>query len=217
MIKVILLDFDGVIVESVNIKTEAFGELFQQYKNLVDKIVQYHLQNNAISRFIKFKHIYENILGKEYNEKIGKELGKKFSKIVFQKVVECPSVVGAEEFLKTFSKIYPIYLISATPQRELKGIVAKRNIKNYFKKVFGSPPGNKVEHIIKALGNEKANPKEAISIGDMIEDYRVAQKTGVQFVGRKSIEDFGEIDAPIFPDMKGVKKWIEDKIKKENI
>jgi len=90
MIKVILLDFDGVIVESVDIKTAAFRELFQQHKNLVDKIVQYHLQNNAISRFIKFKHIYEDILGKKYNEKVEKELGKKFSKIVFQKVVKCP-------------------------------------------------------------------------------------------------------------------------------
>jgi len=42
----------------------------------------------------------------------------------------------------------------------------------------------------------------------MLEDYKAAQKTGVQFVGRKSVEDFGKIDAPIFSDMKGVEKWI---------
>lgn len=59
MIEVIILDFDGVVVESVDIKTEAFRELFQEYEN-VDDIVQYHLQNNAISRFIKFKYIYES-------------------------------------------------------------------------------------------------------------------------------------------------------------
>ena len=131
------------------------------------------------------------------------------------KVVECPFVLGAEEFLKTFSKICPIYLISATPEEELKGIVVKRNINDYFKRVFGSPPGNKVEHIIRALGNENIDPKEAMYVGDMIEDYKVAQKAGAQFIGRKNVEDFGKIDAPVFSDMKGVKKWLENKIIKK--
>ncbi len=61
MIRVIILDFDGVVAESVDIKTEVFWELFQEHEN-VDDIVQYHLQNNAILRFMKFKHIYDNFL-----------------------------------------------------------------------------------------------------------------------------------------------------------
>ena len=107
MIKLIFLDFDGVIVESVEIKTEAFRTLFQNYPH-ADDIYNYHLKNNAISRFLKFTYIYETILGKEYNEEIGEKLSKQYSEIVFRGVVECPMVAGAEEFLKTLSKIYPI-------------------------------------------------------------------------------------------------------------
>lgn len=210
ILKIIILDFDGVIVESVNIKTEAFRELFKEYEN-VDDIIQYHLQNNAISRFIKFKYIYENFLGKEYNEEIERQLNREFSKIVFKKVVECPFVVGAEEFLGTFSKMYPIYLISATPQEELGRIVAKRNIRSYFKEVWGTP-GTKQEFVKKALENENANSEEAIYIGDMIEDYGVAQKTGVQFIGRENVESLDGFNIPVFPDMRGIKEWIQNKI-----
>lgn len=127
MIKTIILDFDGVVAESVDIKTEAFRELFKEYKDLIDDIGKYHLQNNAISRFIKFKYIYENFLGEEYTEEVEKELGKRFWEIVFRKVVECPFVVGAEDFLKKFSKTRPIYLVSATPQEELARILTRRN------------------------------------------------------------------------------------------
>lgn len=212
MLKIIIIDFDGVIVESVNIKTEAFRELFKEYKDLVDDIVQYHLQNNAISRFIKFKYIYEHFLGKEYNKEIEKEVGKKFSEIVFRKVVECPFVVGAEKFLKIFSKMYPIYLISATPPEELERIVAKRNIEGYFKEVWGSSPGNKVDFIKRAIENENVKAEEVVYIGDMVEDFKIAQKTGVLFVGRKNVESFAGFSIPVFPDLVGIKEWVQNKI-----
>lgn len=215
MIKIIILDFDGIVVESVDIKTGAFRELFHEYEN-VDDIVQYHLQNNAISRFIKFKYIYGNFLGKEYTEETEREIGKKFSEIVFQKVVECPFVVGAEEFLKTFSNTYPIYLLSATPQVELERIVAKRDIQSYFKSVWGTP-GTKVDLIKKALVSENAKPVETIYVGDMVEDYRIAKNVGVQFVGRRNVESFDAFNIPIFPDMTGIRKWVQDKIEDRNV
>lgn len=214
MVKIIILDFDGVVVESVDIKTKAFRELFQEYQN-VEEIVQYHLRNNAISRFIKFKYIYENLLGREYNEEVEKELGKKFSEIVFQKVVECPFVLGAEEFLKTFSNTHPIYLVSATPQEELDRIVAGRNLRGYFKKVWGNPPGNKVDFIERALKNEKAKVEEAVYIGDMREDFEIAQRTGILFVGRRNKESFDGLNIPEFPDMVGIMEWIKNKAEAE--
>jgi len=84
MIKTIILDFDGVIVESVDIKTDAFKELFKKYTDKFEQIINYHLKNNALSRYIKFKFIYEDILKKDYTENVKKELGKAFSNIVFQ-------------------------------------------------------------------------------------------------------------------------------------
>ena len=53
--KVVILDFDGVILDSVNIKTEAFKEIFNRESKVIqNKIVNYHLKNGGISREKKF-------------------------------------------------------------------------------------------------------------------------------------------------------------------
>lgn len=208
MIKVIILDFDGVIIESVNIKTEAFRELFQEYSDNIDEIMRYHLDNNALSRYIKFKHIWENILGKNYTPEVKEQLGRKFSDIVYYKVLECNYVDGATDFLQFFSGEKPMYLVSNTPQKELDQIVENRNLKQFFKHVFGSPPGNKIDFIKKAMERENVKPDEVLYIGDMVEDYNIAEKTGVNFVGRENIESFDHLNIPHFSNLLQIKEWV---------
>lgn len=208
LIKTIILDFDGVIIESVDIKTEAFKELYKNHPKKINEIIQYHLDNNALSRFIKFKYITENILNEKYDNDVKEKLGKNFSEIVFNKVVECPNVNGSEEFLKYFSKKYPLYIASNTPQKELEEIIQKRKLTKYFKKIFGSPPGNKINFIQEAIKNENAKENEVIYIGDMIEDFRIAQKTGVNFIGRKNVENLDVLNIPNFSSLTEIKEWI---------
>ncbi|MEM4258246.1 MAG: HAD hydrolase-like protein [Candidatus Thermoplasmatota archaeon] len=215
MLKLIIMDFDGVIIESVDLKTEAFRELFQEYHEYIDDIIDYHVRHHAFSRYVKFKYIYENILKKPYTPEVERDLGQRFSYIVYQKVVTCPYVPGALEFLKFFAPRYPIYLASNTPQQELERIVAERKIQQYFKRVFGSPPGNKIEFIHTALTAEHAQPQQAIYIGDMREDYNVARKTGVKFIGRKNIESFDDFCVPNFPNLLDIKEWIVRDIKEK--
>ena len=209
VIKVIVLDFDGVIVESVGIKTEAFRELFRDSPQ-VEEIYQYHLANNALSRFEKFPYICENILGRKYTEEIGMELSRRYSELVFQKVVDCPMVNGAAEFLQTLSVTHPLYLVSTTPQDDIVRLVKARGLHGYFKEVWGIPPGDKVGYIRRALEIEKAKPIECVYVGDMLEDFRIAQRAGVTFVGRENTESFAGLDAPVFPDMTGIMEWIKN-------
>ena len=59
MIKNIIFDFDGVVLDSVPVKTEAFIKLFQSYeKQHVDKLIEYHLKNGGKSRYLKIKYFY---------------------------------------------------------------------------------------------------------------------------------------------------------------
>jgi len=46
MIKAIIFDFDGVLVESVDIKTKAFAGLFEhEGDSIVRRVVAYHIKN----------------------------------------------------------------------------------------------------------------------------------------------------------------------------
>mgnify|MGYP006077874289 FL=1 len=51
-IKAIIFDYDGVIAESVNVKTEAFAELYKPYgTDIVQKVIKHHEANGGVSRF----------------------------------------------------------------------------------------------------------------------------------------------------------------------
>ena len=53
----IIFDFDGVITDSVNIKKEAFAELYSKYGSRIQKkVVNHHLEHGGISRFDKIKY-----------------------------------------------------------------------------------------------------------------------------------------------------------------
>ena len=48
MIRGIAFDFDGVLVESVDVKTKAYARLFEEYgEGVVSRVVDYHLTNGG--------------------------------------------------------------------------------------------------------------------------------------------------------------------------
>ena len=206
-IKTIILDFDGTIVESVGIKDSAFKILFSEYPEHLERIMEYHLANNATVRFDKFKHITENILKKEYNEDMEKLLSRRFSELVFKRIVECPYVQGTEDFLNYFREKVPLYLASASPAEELEKILEARDLKKYFKNVYAIP-WVKMDVIQDILKRENILPEEAVFIGDAFEDYEAARLTNVFFIGRDSNKSFHGADIPVYESMFDIKEFL---------
>ena len=89
MIKAIILDFDGVILESCEIKTQAFRKLFEDYPEHVNTIVKYHRHHGGVSRYKKITYFYNNILKQPLNDEKLEELGKRFSRLVLDEVKRC--------------------------------------------------------------------------------------------------------------------------------
>ena len=202
-IKVIVFDLDGVLIESADIKTEAFRELFAGYPAHIDEIIQYHVENAGISRYVKFKYIYENFLEETYDYTIEKILDKKFKNLVLDKIITCPCVGGTIEFLNIYCKMYPLYIVSGTPDDELKEIVEKKNLGDYFFNIFGSSK-SKSEWLEIIIKNEKIQPNNLLFIGDAMSDYLAALTMNTLFIGRHSGNDDN-----IFP-MKNILTIIDD-------
>lgn len=181
-VKAILFDFDGVIVDSVNIKTEAFRELFSDEKKHIQKIEDFHLANGGMSRFKKFEIIHRDILQKPLSDKQLKELGERFSQLVEQKVKECEYIPGAFEFIQKYSQQIPLFVASGTPQDELQSITAQRGLTMYFKEIHGTPRG-KPEIIRDILSRYALRAEEMPFIGDAINDYKASLETKSPFYG----------------------------------
>jgi phosphoglycolate phosphatase-like HAD superfamily hydrolase len=183
MLKAIIFDFDGVIVESVAVKTDAFRRLFAQYPEHHDEILTYHKINGGISRYVKFQYIYDKILKQPLSEAQSKQLGERFTQYALEEVLAAPFVDGAEAFLKKYHDRLKLFIVSGTPQDEMCLITHKRELDQYFKGVYGSPRSKReLSQLI--LKDHLLAAQDVIFVGDSINDYDGAVGAGVTFVGR---------------------------------
>ncbi|MBF0384964.1 MAG: HAD family hydrolase [Candidatus Omnitrophica bacterium] len=182
-IKSIVFDFDGVIFESVEAKTEAFRALFADYPDQLKDIVQVHLDNGGTSRYRKFEIIFRAVLKKELTEKENKLLGERFTELCYEKVFNAEYVPGAYEFLEKYYKKLLLFVATGTPHDEMLSIIKGRKMEKYFNGVFGSPTTKKeiIENVMSKYGLE---PDDLIFIGDSVNDYDAARETGLRFIGR---------------------------------
>lgn len=213
--KIIVFDFDGVIIESADIKTRAFRQLFSDYPDYVEAIVAYHENNVGISRFEKFRYIYTTFLSKSLSNPEEQALGIKFSELVLEEVLQCRYVPGALEFLRDYCSQYPFYVASGTPDDELKQIVKVRRLAKFFQGVYGSPMKKPaiLENIMKSLSMP---PSSILFVGDGMSDYEAAYKTGIGFVGRcgnGQQNPFAGLNIPIVNDLFGLDLFLKKFIK----
>lgn len=182
--KAFFFDFDGVIVDSLDVKTEAFGELFSKYgKDISRKVIDYHCKNGGISRYEKFRYYYKNFLNKKIGQKTINRLDEDFSKTVVKKVAVVPFIKGALDLIRLLNKNEKYcFIISATPQKEMRRIAKLRNIDLLFKSIVGSP-GNKCDNLKYLLAKYSIDPAQAVYFGDARSDYEAATANNVDFLG----------------------------------
>ena len=189
MIKSIIFDFDGVILDSVDAKGDAFFELFKDKGKEIQKISkEYHYNNLGISRYVKIDHILKKYLIKEITKK--QIYLENFEIIVSSKVKNSKCIYGIKNFLEKNYKIYNFFISSATPTDELLEIIKYKKFSKYFIEIMGSPM-SKIDHIkyIKKKYNYKKN--EVLFIGDTNNDYLSAYNSRIIFIGVKNkYEDF---------------------------
>jgi phosphoglycolate phosphatase len=203
MLKAIVFDFDGVILESVDIKTRAFRELFKDYPEHLERIVNLHLDNTGTSRFDKFEIICSDYIGRPADHGELKRLGEAFSRFVYGEILHCPFVPGAYQFLERRAKQYHMYVASATPQDEIRDIVKQRELDVFFQGVYGSPR-TKGEILRGIVFECQLRPTEVVFIGDAMSDYRNAREVCIPFIGRAP-----KGQSSLFPE-EGVISIVED-------
>lgn len=180
----IVFDFDGVLVESVDVKGEAFAALYEADGVAVQARVRaYHDAHGGVSRFEKIRLFEEEYCGRPADEARVNALADRFSEIVERRVVEAKAVAGAMEFLRAHDGGVPLYVASATPQEELRRIVRKRGMDGFFAEVLGSPRKKDVllADIIARRGYDAAR---VLMVGDAITDYNAAISCDTAFLGR---------------------------------
>ena len=197
MVQAIIFDFDGVILESGQVKTEAFKTLFSQFPDHCDEALAFHLASRGLSRHRQLEHIVNNVIKLSPAEGVVDRLARRFGEIVVSKMRVCPFVEGAVEFLDHWVGRLPLYVASLNPQEELDAIVQARGLAKYFHRVVGGT-GDKAEILSTLVAECGLDPSRTLFIGDTLGDYRAAVEMEMRFVGRKIESRFAALGVPIF-------------------
>jgi len=183
-IEAIFFDFDGVIKDSVEVKSDAFEQLFLPFgKEISKKVRAHHEKNGGISRYDKLP-VYIGWTGQDLTQEIVDKYAKNFSDLVKQKVVNSKWVPGVLDYLDSAYN-QRFFLVTATPQQEIEYILVSLKIKHFFKEVFGSPT-KKVDAINSILKKYSISFEKSIMIGDSSSDYNAASANGIKFVLRRT-------------------------------
>ena len=209
MIKCLIFDFDGVISDSVHIKTLIFKEMYLHYgRGIAKKVENYHLNNGGMSRFQKFKYFEEIILKKKCSNRKINCLSKEFESKVKHRVIKASYIKGAKKFLNANYKKYKCFISTGTPQREIIEILKEKNIKHLFKEIYGSPESKK-NHIKKIIKKYSFKKKEILFLGDSRNDYEAAFDQNINFVavGKDNFFKKKKIDKLI--DLRELSRYLE--------
>jgi phosphoglycolate phosphatase-like HAD superfamily hydrolase len=182
--KVIFWDFDGVIKDSIEVKTQAFVRLFEPFgPEVALRVREHHEANGGMSRFDKLP-IYLRWAGKEPCASSVKVFCEQFSQLVLQGVIDAPWVPGAETFLRSNPHRQTFILVSATPLEELEQILSALALRGCFAGVFGAPTHKKEAIRISLTGLEN-DCQDCLMIGDARSDLEAAEANQVPFLLRR--------------------------------
>jgi phosphoglycolate phosphatase-like HAD superfamily hydrolase len=180
----IFFDFDGVLVESNAIKLEAFEQLYASYgPTTLARVMDYIDSREGISRVEKIRHAHEAFLGIHLSETELGILTDRYSSLVEDAVVASPWVGGAREFLEAHAGRLPMFVVTGTPEVEIRRIAERRGMAPFFTELRGSPL-RKPPIVRELLARHGLAAERAVFIGDALFDHQTACETGLRFIGR---------------------------------
>lgn len=179
----VFLDFDGVIKDSVEVKSDAYERLFEAFGiDLAKRVRLHHEANAGMSRFKKLP-LYLSWAGEKPEIQLISKFSQKFASLVIQRVIDSEWVPGARDFIQRRSQCQQLFVVTATPQDEIEVILNQLGIIDHFTAVVGAPTP-KTEAIHDLLKHYSINAGRAVMVGDAESDYLSAKANQVKFVLR---------------------------------
>jgi len=182
--KTILWDFDGVILDSMKIRTEGFLAIFSKFeKSKINQLINYHLENGGLSRYIKIKYFFEEIQLESIDQKTILSYADKFSIIMREKLTDKNNLIkDTVEFIKFNHESYKFHIVSGSDQEELQYLCKELGITEYFESIHGSPTP-KTELVANVIRLNTYVKNKVCLIGDSINDYNAAKENNISFYG----------------------------------
>lgn len=193
MIRSIIFDFDGVIVDTEPIHLRAFKEILRDKEIYMEDSEYYskYLAYDDLTFFTKSLQDY----GKYTNEKHVKELVKEKSELIksfFQEDLKL--FPGIEEFIGNVSGNYILAIGSGALRSEIEEILDKFNLRHFFSSIISADEVEKCKpdpevylKVLQTIRREAKNGKglqanQCIVIEDSVYGISAAKEAGMKCI-----------------------------------
>ena len=196
-IKVLFLDYDGVIVDSMGPKAEAIADAFAPYSDDRATIADSFHRHAGSGREAQFDRIYRDLTGKALDASTRARIVDAFLARIDAINDAVGLFPGVHEFIKDQAAKRLVAVVTGVPGDEAARQLARFGLASCIASVHGAtretPKHAHMERFLDARGLTRA---DALFAGDSQTDMQQAALAGIPFVGIGT-PDFFAAGAPL--------------------
>jgi phosphoglycolate phosphatase len=182
-IDLIVFDCDGVLLDSMAAKIEAFSSWVPEaHADLRDAFMRIVMAGFGQSRTYHIERFYRELLHQEPDPVFLDAEVQRFTDICEPLCASARWRTGSREFVHACHEAeIPRYVLSGVPQAPLEDMLAAAGGTDLFDVIIGSPPG-KPESMERILTETDTPAHRTVFIGDANADHVAALHVGAHFV-----------------------------------
>lgn len=178
-----IFDCDGVLLDSNHIKSEGFRKLARELEaEVADEFVAYHQRHGGVSRYVKIRHLMEEMIDSNFTEEEIAGRVRRYGEIVTEDLLEADTIQGVRSTLEALGDAgLSLYVVSGGKEEELHHVLGARGLGRFFDEIRGSPTP-KSDIVSELVEAGRVVPERSIYFGDSRLDYRIAVERDIPFV-----------------------------------
>jgi phosphoglycolate phosphatase-like HAD superfamily hydrolase len=184
MIRVVVFDFDGTLVDSNRIKAECLLKTVAHLNGGPALMSEVHKQGG--DRFAIFDEFSRRYFGKTRPQDVkasSKALADSYGQYCYRGIAAAAERSGARQALSILHRRgLRLWVLSATPAAHLQALLHRRGLDRWLRGALGSPL-SKVEGLKLILRHERVQRSELLMVGDGFDDEAAARAVKVRFAG----------------------------------
>ncbi|PDT00304.1 hypothetical protein CO666_31235 [Rhizobium chutanense] len=178
----IIYDFDGVILDTVATKIDAFLYVYRtEEQSKINEVRAYAEANGGMSRYEKFRYFESVIFKRSLSTTRLDQLCSEYRAAVEREVASARFIGGALNAITTLQGSVTQHVVSAAPEDELDEALVNRGIKGCFKSIAGAPK-YKLSEFRRILHEDGVEPQRILAVGDSLAEYNAALELEIPFL-----------------------------------